>query len=44
MEEYEFDLDEFEPTKPYTAEQQAAIAEIMSEIASALAEINGYEE
>ena len=44
MGEYELDLEELEPTKPYSEERAAEIAEMMSEIASALAEINGCEE
>lgn len=40
MEEYELDIEELEPTKPYSEERAAEISEIMSEIASLLVEIN----
>ena len=40
MEEYELDREELEPPKPYSEERAAEISEIMSEIASLLAEIN----
>ena len=44
MEEYELDLEELEPIKPYSEERAAEIAEMMSEIANALAEINEFGE
>ncbi len=39
--EYELDVSELEPPKPYTAERRAEIEELYAQMAMDLAEING---